>query len=68
MQHAELNSPQAGKPIAIDIDGEPKGVLIAQADGFRFLAVKLDAFPVDGQVFDSVEEAEDAVRVSVSDH
>ena len=68
MQHAELDSPQAGKPIAIDIDGEPKGVLVAQGDAFRFLAVKLDAFSVDGQLFDSVEEAEEAVRESVMDN
>lgn len=62
MQHAHFEKPHSAKPIAVDIDGEPKGVLVAHEDGFRFLAVKLDAFSVDGQVFTSVEAAEIAVR------
>ena len=62
MQHAHFEKPHSAKPIAVDIDGEPKGVLVALDDGFRFLAVKLDAFGVDGQVFASIEAAEAAVR------
>lgn len=62
MQHAVFDKPHGARPIAIDIDGEPKGVLIAQGAGFRFLAVKLDAFGVDGQVFASIEAAEAALR------
>jgi hypothetical protein len=65
MQHAQFEKPSSAKPIAVDIDGEPKGVLIASGDGFRFLAVRLDAFGVDGQLFDSVEAAEAAVRESL---
>ena len=65
MQHAHFEKPRSAKPIAVDIDGEPKGVLVASGDGFRFLAVKLDAFGVDGKVFDSVEAAEAAVRESL---
>jgi hypothetical protein len=65
MQHAHFEKPHSAKPIAVDIDGEPKGVLVAHEDGYRFLAVKLDAFGVDGQVFDSVEAAEAAVRVAL---
>ena len=62
MQHAHVEKPHSAKPIAVDIDGEPKGVLVAHDAGFRFLAVKLDAFGVDGQVFASIEAAEAAVR------
>lgn len=62
MQHALFEKPHSAKPIAVDVDGEPKGVLVALDAGFRFLAVKLDAFGVDGQVFESIEAAEAAVR------
>lgn len=62
MQHAHFEKPHSAKPIAVDIDGEPKGVLVAHDTGFRFLAVKLDAFGVDGQVFATIEAAEAAVR------
>ena len=62
MQHAHFEKPHSAKPIAVDIDGEPKGVLVAHDAGFRFLAVKLDAFGVDGRVFASIEAAEAAVR------
>ena len=62
MQHAHFEKPHSAKPIAVDIDGEPKGVLVAHDAGFRFLAVKLDAFGVDGQIFESIEAAEAAVR------
>ncbi len=62
MQHANFEKPNAAKPIAVDIDGEPKGVLVQSDDGYRFLAVRLDAFGVDGQVFASIEAAELAVR------
>lgn len=62
MQHAPLEKPHSAKPIAVDVDGEPKGVLVALDAGFRFLAVKFDAFGVDGQVFATIEAAEAAVR------
>ncbi len=62
MQHAAFQKPHGARPIAVDIDGEPKGVLIAHDAGYRFLAVKLDAFGVDGRVFASIEAAEAALR------
>ncbi len=68
MQHAHFDKPHSLKPIALDIDGEPKGVLVAHADGYRFLAVKLDAFEVDGQVFETVEAAEAAIRDVIQPH
>ena len=65
MQLARIEKPQDTRPIAIDVDGEPKGVVVAHDRGFRFLAVKFDAFAVDGQVFETVQQAEDAVRTAV---
>jgi hypothetical protein len=65
MQLARIEKPQGTRPIAIDVDGEPKGVVVADNQGFRFLAVKFDAFAVDGQIFETVEQAEDAVRAAV---
>jgi hypothetical protein len=62
MQHAHFEKPKSARPIAVDIDGEPKGVLVTLNEGFRFIAVRLDAFGVDGQVFATVEAAEAAVR------
>ncbi len=62
MQHAHFEKSHSAKPVAVDIDGQPKGVLVAHGDGFRFLAVKLDAFGVDGQVFASIAAAEAALR------
>ena len=57
MQHQSISRPPATKPIAIEIDGEPLGVVVPSDVGFRFLAVRFAAFPLDGRVFDSVEEA-----------
>lgn len=56
MQHVIAPSAPL-KPIAIDVEGEPLGVVIPSSEGFRFLAVRLPVFPLDGVVFDSVEAA-----------
>jgi hypothetical protein len=56
MQHS-YPAPQTGKPIAIEVDGEPLGVVLPSSDGFRFLAVRFNAFAIDGQTFGSIEEA-----------
>lgn len=64
MQIARIERPRGPKPVTVDVNGEPKGVVVAQDRGFRFVAVKLDAFALDGQVFASVEEATDAVRAA----
>jgi hypothetical protein len=57
MQHQSILRPPATRPIAIEIDGEPLGVVVPSGDGYRFLAVRLAAFGLDGRVFHSVEEA-----------
>ena len=56
MQHIVAQHPLQ-KPIAIDVEGEPLGVVIPSSEGFRFLAVRLPVFPLDGVVFDSVDAA-----------
>ena len=57
MQHQTLTRPQTPKPIAIEVDGEPLGVVVPQDKGYRFLAVRLRAFDLDGQTFESIEAA-----------
>jgi hypothetical protein len=66
MQHQTFSSrPPAPKPIAIEVDGEPLGVVVPAGEGFRFLAVKLNAFAVDGRIFTTVQAARDAVSAVV---
>ena len=61
MQHHIISRPPSLKPIAIDVDGEPVGVVVRAEEGYRFLAVRLNAFAIDGKVFSSVEAARTAV-------
>ena len=54
------------KPIVIEVGGEPLGVVIRNGELYRFLAVKLPAFAVDGHSFKSVEDARRAVSRTVA--
>ena len=65
MQERSLDRAKAHKPIVIEVAGEPLGVVVPNADGFRFLAVKLPAFVIDGQQFETVEKAHFAVSQAV---
>ena len=65
MQERSLDRTQVHKPIVIEVAGEPLGVVIPHEGGFRFLAVKLPAFAVDGQHFETVEKAHFAVSQAV---
>ena len=65
MQERSLDRAKAHRPIVIEVGGEPQGVVVANADGFRFLAVKLPAFAIDGQQFETVEKAHFAVSQAV---
>ncbi|MDR3470283.1 MAG: hypothetical protein P4M09_01095 [Devosia sp.] len=56
MQHI-IAQPAPQRPIAIEVAGEPQGVVIPSAEGFRFMAVRLPVFPLDGVIFESVEAA-----------
>lgn len=66
MQYEPISRPPAVKPIAIEVDGEPLGVVVPSDEGFRFLAVRFAAFPLDGRVFDSVEEAQVTISASLT--
>ena len=45
------------KPIVISVRGEPQGVVVPNGGDYRFMAVKLGVFPLEGQVFESVQAA-----------
>jgi hypothetical protein len=66
MQHANLQRPNGRKPVAIEVDGEPLGVVVKEAQGFRFLAVRYNAFAIDGQVFPTVEAARKAASQAIN--
>ena len=62
MHQQTISRPPTQRPIAIEVDGEPLGVVVPADEGFRFLAVRLNAFAVDGQIFTTVEAAQDAAQ------
>ncbi|MCD7059310.1 hypothetical protein [Pelagibacterium xiamenense] len=53
------------KPIVISVHGEPQGVVVPGDGDFRFMAVKLGVFPLEGKVFESVAAAQQAARALV---
>ena len=57
--------PSLQRPIAIEVAGEPQGVVIPSAEGYRFMAVRLPVFPLDGVIFESVEAAQAAAAVAL---
>ncbi|NGP17068.1 hypothetical protein [Devosia aurantiaca] len=65
MLENNLNRAERLRPIVIEVGGEPQGVVVQDAEGYRFLAVKLPAFAIDGQRFANVELAHSAVRDAV---
>ena len=58
MQHHLVTRPPATRPVAIEVAGEPVGVVVPPPQGYRFLAVRLAAFGSDGRIFDSIESAQ----------
>ena len=56
MQHT-VERPVAAKPVVIEVRGEPLGVVVPTGESFRFVAVKLPVFAIDGRIFGSVDEA-----------
>jgi hypothetical protein len=48
-----------------DIGANATGILTQESDGFRFLAVKNAFLPLDGQKFDSPENALRAIAASL---
>lgn len=66
MQHAHPRNPNGSRPVAIEVNGEPLGVVVPEAQGFRFLAVRLPAFAIDGRIYDSVEAAQRAASAAIA--
>ena len=67
MQHT-VSKPAGSRPVTIAVDGEPLGVVVPAPEGFRFLAVRFNAFVIDGQTFPSVEAAQLAASRAVARH
>ena len=67
MQHT-VSKPAGSRPVTIEVDGEPLGVVVPAPEGFRFLAVRFNAFGIDGQTFPSVEAAQLAASRALSQH
>ncbi len=65
MQENSLDRAKAHKPIVIEVAGEPLGVVVPHEAGYRFLAVRLPAFAIDGQHFETVEKAHFAVSQAI---
>jgi hypothetical protein len=66
MQESRVNRASALRPIVIEVAGEPQGIVVPHDGGYRFVAVRLPAFAIDGQQFESVEKAHVAVTAAVS--
>lgn len=67
MHENNLNKAVRHRPTVIEVAGEPLGVVVPEAGGYKFVAVKLPAFPIDGQHFPSIELAHIAARQAVED-
>jgi hypothetical protein len=65
MQYQTISGRPTAKPIAIEVDGEPLGVVVRSGEGYRFLAVRFAAFVLDGRIFDSVEEARTTIGATL---
>jgi hypothetical protein len=65
MQQSRIASGAAQKPMVVEINGEPMGVLVPAEVGYRFLAVRLPAFVLDGQLFSGLLEAQDALSLAL---
>lgn len=67
MQHT-VNKPSGSRPVTIAVNGEPLGVVVPDPEGFRFLAVRYNAFGIDGQTFSTVEAAQRAASAALRDY
>lgn len=67
MQHANVAKPNGNRPISIEVAGEPLGVVVREDGAYRFIAVRFNAFAIDGRRFDSVEAAREAARGAIAE-
>lgn len=66
MQHTPAGRLVDQRPIVIEVEGEPLGVVVPSGESFRFLAVKLPVFAIDGEMFDSIEAARQAASAAAA--
>lgn len=67
MQQLSPRRSASGKPIVIAVDGDPQGVLLRTGSRYRFLAVRFEAFAIEGQEFLSIADAKVAAARAVLD-
>lgn len=60
-----LESVAPTRPTVIEVAGEPLGIAIPNSEGFRFVAVRLPVFAIDGRQFQTLEEAHEAASAVV---
>lgn len=65
MQHP-VDKPLAARPIVIEVHGEPLGIVVPSGRQYRFVAVKLPVFGIDGMMFDTIEDARRAAGSAVT--
>ena len=65
MLESNLDRASALRPIVIEVAGEPQGIVVPHEGGYRFVAVRLPAFAIDGHQFETVEKAHFAVKAAV---
>jgi hypothetical protein len=66
MQHPFVEKPKGNRPVTIAVDGEPLGIVVPDPHGVRFLAVRFNAFGIDGQIFPNAEAAQLAATEAVA--
>lgn len=66
MHESTVDRASALRPIVIEVAGEPQGIVVPHEGGYRFVAVRLPAFAIDGHQFETVEKAHFAVKMAVS--
>lgn len=65
MQENSLKQAERLRPIVIEVGGEPQGVVVPADGGYKFVAVKLPAFAMDGHLFPTIETAHLAVSQAI---
>lgn len=66
MQESSVDRANALRPIVIEVAGEPQGIVVPHQGGYRFVAVRLPAFAIDGYQFETLEKAHFAVTAAVT--
>lgn len=57
---AQQQQPLSRRPIVIEAGGQKLGIAVPAPEGYRFVAVKLPVFAIDGEIFPTIRAAEEA--------